>query len=271
MYGYVDTNEVFRIKALYTAFEKNYDRDYYFTGEYHNFWEIVLVLDGELGVTAGSDLFILKKGQAVIHEPMEFHRLWSERNSCPKTIVISFSAIGMPKYSSKIFEIPSLNSAEELLGEIHSVFKNDSLNILDIKDRRKVDYQLTVKKLEIFILTLLSQKTEFHEAVKSTAAKNYSTIVTIMESNLEKNLSVAELALLCNMSEINLKKTFSRYSGMGVMAYFNQLKITAAVSMIKSGAAIGEISDALGFSNQNYFSTVFKRITGYPPSHFKKR
>ena len=34
MYGYVDTDEVFRIKTLYTAFTANYDNKYYFNGEY---------------------------------------------------------------------------------------------------------------------------------------------------------------------------------------------------------------------------------------------
>ena len=66
MYGYVDTDEVFRIKTLYTAFEANRHSKYYFNGEYHNFWEMVIVLDGTLGVTAGSDLFILKKGHFIV-------------------------------------------------------------------------------------------------------------------------------------------------------------------------------------------------------------
>lgn len=271
MYGYVDTDKVFKIKTLHTAFVANHDSKYYFNGEYHNFWEMVIVLDGNLGVTAGSDLFILKKGQAVIHEPMEFHRLWSEGNSNTKIIVFSFGAVGMPKYSSKVFEIPDLDKASELLSEIHSQFKNDKLNILGINEPNKIDYQLTIKRLEMFILTTLSQKTEKNDIVKSQAAKNYTNIVNILESNIDKNLSVSDIAILCNMSQINLKKTFSRYSGMGVMAYFNQLKITASISMIKNGLTIREISDALGFSNQNYFSTVFKRLTGHAPSHFKER
>lgn len=269
MYGYVDTDEVFRIKTLYTAFVANYDNKYYFNGEYHNFWEMVIVLDGTLGVTAGSDLFILKKGQAVIHEPMEFHRLWSEGNSNTKIIVFTFGAVGMPKYSSKIFEIPNLKSASDLLDEIHSNFKNDNLNLLGINEPSKITYQLTIKKLEMFILTSLSQKAEKNDIVKSQTAKNYTNIANILESNIDKNLSVSDIAELCNMSQINLKKTFSRYSGMGVMAYFNQLKITAAISMLKNEMTIHEISDALGFSNQNYFSTVFKRITGHSPSYFK--
>ena len=44
----------------------------------HNFWEIVCVLEGEVGVASANDLYTLSKGQAVIHSPMEFHNIWSE-------------------------------------------------------------------------------------------------------------------------------------------------------------------------------------------------
>lgn len=104
MYGYVDLGDVFRIKEIFTAYRHRFESDYYFIGESHDFWEIVIVLDGELGVTAGKDVFVLEKGQAVLHEPMEFHRLWSEGNSCPDIIIFSFSADMMPEYSSKILK-----------------------------------------------------------------------------------------------------------------------------------------------------------------------
>ena len=269
MFGYIDVEEIFRIKTMYTAFEQTYKSDYEYVGEHHNFWEIVMVMEGELGVTAGNKVFVLKKGQAVIHEPMEFHRLWSEGNSCPKIIIISFGAVCMPKLSDKVFEITDLEVPETILIDIKNVFEMYKINTIGIKD--KVGYQKVIKNLEMFILEIVSRKIKKTSTVKSQTAKNYTNIVNTMERNIDKNLSVAEIAKFCNMSEINLKKTFSRYSGMGVMAYFNQLKVTAATTMIRNGMTIQETANALGFSNQNYFSTVFKRITGNPPSFYKEK
>ena len=108
MFGYVNTEDIFKIDVLYTAFDERQEKSYYFGGEYHNFWEIVIVTDGELGITAGSDVFMLKKGQAVIHEPMEFHRLWNEGKVQTEYISFSFKAKGVPKISSNIFEIQDL-------------------------------------------------------------------------------------------------------------------------------------------------------------------
>lgn len=266
MHGFVDLKQVFRITGFYTAFENRYGSNYYFDGENHNFWEIVIVMEGEIGVTAGSDVYLLKKGQAIIHEPMEFHRLWSEGNTCPHIIIFSFDAENMPEFTSKIFEIQDKTKAVEILFEMKEKFEIDGGNVKAVKESSQVLYQLTLKKLESFILTALSQKAKKGRVLKSRMAENYTNIVTVLEKNINKNMSVAEIADMCNMSEINLKKTFSKYAGMGVMNYFNQVKITAAKSMLKEGLTVKETAEKLGFSNQNYFSTVFKRVTGKAPS-----
>ncbi len=270
MFGYVNTEDIFKIDVLYTAFSERHEKSYYFGGEYHNFWEIVIVTEGELGITAGGDVFMLKKGQAVIHEPMEFHRLWNEGKVKTEYIIFSFKAKGVPKFSSNIFEIKDLAIPGEILNHIQENFKIHNNNVIEIQDPDSINYQIAIKELEMFILNTLSQKIEKSGKVKSQPAKNYTRIVNIMESNIDKNLSVWDIAKLCNMSEVNLKKTFSRYSGMGVMAYFNHLKVTAAIERLKRGETVQETANALGFSNQNYFSTVFKRITGKNPTYYKQ-
>lgn len=91
----------------------------------------------------------------------------------------------------------------------------------------------------------------------------------MLNDNIDKNLAVSDIAKLCNMSEINVKKTFKRYSNMGVIKYFNQLKINNAITKMRSGMSIKETATALGFSSQNYFSTTFKRIIDVTPSNYK--
>ena len=77
---------------------------------------------------------------------------------------------------------------------------------------------------------------------------------------------MTELAFLCNMSAINLQKIFSRYAGVGVMEYFNRVKMRKATELLEEGLSVKETALRLGFHDQNYFSTVFKRIIGVAPS-----
>lgn len=269
MYGYVSTAEYASIRTVYTAYAAQFERDYYFDGEQHDFWEMVIVLEGSLGVTAGSDVFVLHKGQAVLHAPLEFHRLWSEGNSAPQIIIFSFSLRGMPEVASKIFEIKDLKKPLEILDKMRKSYEFSGINVVGIKNETFPENQTVIKELEIFLLEVLAEGAHAREVKKSHTAENYARIIEVMEKNTDKNLSVYDIAVMCRMSEVNLKKTFSRYSGMGVMVYFNRMKIARAVTMIANGVSVKEAAAALGFSNQNYFSTVFKRITGNPPTYYK--
>lgn len=271
MFHKIEPNKSFHITSLNSAFEETYNFNYSFVGESHDFWEIVIVLSGKIGVTAGSDVLMLKKGQAIIHEPMEFHRLWSEDNSEPTIIIFSFCAENFPQLQSKLFGIKDLAEPKRVLDKIQNCFTYaDEYYMIDkMLDGKETESQIAIKSLELFILNTVTGKLLKDNSEKSRSAINYSNIVDILENNLDKSLSVAEIAELCHMSEVNVKKTFSKYLNIGVINYYNNLKINAAVPMLKAGMTVRETAEALGFSNQNYFSTVFKRITGHTPSEFR--
>ena len=266
----VKTDDIFTIKALFTAFTQRFDSSYTFSGEFHNFREIVIVTDGKLGVTAGSDVFVLQKGQAIIHDPMEFHNLWSEGETTPEIIIFSFADSNFPQYTSKILSIPDLTTPFQILQQLHNAFILENHSIFTaVKTPNGTDHHLAIKALEHYILTLLRESSHNNHLLKTRSAQLFTKAVTVMEENIEQSLSVSDIARLCNAGEVNLKKIFSKYSGMGIMTYFNKMKITEALKMLENGFNINETSAALGFSNQNYFSTVFKRITGHPPSYYK--
>lgn len=262
----------FKITKLYTAFERIFPEDYAFKGEYHNFYELVLVADGELGVAAGSDVLTLKKGQAILHEPMEYHNVWSEGKTTPHVFIFSFHAENMPPYYTKIFQIEDVQAVYRVLQVICAEFElEDDFKIAKKRAEHDVNWQISVKNLELFLLRMLSKEAGKQEgSLQSPMAKNYAKAMSVLENHIHQNLSVSEIAGLCNMSEISLQKTFARYAGIGVRQYYNQLKISAAMQMLKNGMPAKECARMLGFANQNYFSTVFKRITGKSPAGYKK-
>ncbi len=267
----VKFDNIFSISGLYTAFKMKFDQTFLFAGERHNFYEFVIVVDGKIGVTAESEVLMLEKGQAILHAPMHFHSLWSEGGTTPTVIFFSFKADGVPEYSSRIFHVEDISVPLEILDLIQSGFVMRDIHVDAITNTADFKYRFAVKKLELFLLEALSQNPGKSTAVKSRSAINFSVIMHILENNIDKNLSVTDIAQMCNMSENTVKKTFSKYSGMGIMHYFNNLKITAGISMLQEGLSVKETARLLGFEDQSYFSTVFKRITGYSPRSYKMR
>lgn len=266
MYDYTDMSDAFRIKALYTVFEEAIDSDYFFVGERHDFWELVIATDGEIGVTAGENAWVMKKGQAVLHPPLEFHRIWYAGNP-GKILVFSFGAKGLAYDAGGSFRA-ALPEAEALLRRTQNCFDMEGIHIRGLGGEN-LEAQRTVKQWELYLLDLVSQKKQLPHEERSGPAKNYAAIVKVLQDHIHENLSAEQVAQLCSMSQASVKQTFSRYAGMGIMSYFNRLKIDAAVEMLRGGSSVQETAAALGFSSQNYFSTVFKRIMGKPPTAYK--
>jgi AraC-like DNA-binding protein len=106
-------------------------------------------------------------------------------------------------------------------------------------------------------------------AIQSSGALRYAEIVSVLHKHLDEQLSASDIAKLCSMSLSNLKKIFTKYAGMGVSRYFTEMKMRIAAEMLRNGERVGEVALALGYSDQNYFSTVFRRIMGEPPGKYR--
>ena len=270
MHQHFSTEDFFHITALHTAFQAKYGADYYFGGESHDFFEIVIVTEGEIGVTAGNDVFHLRRGQAILHTPNEFHNLWRERGREAGFVIFTFSANKLALPDSRIFEVRDLTEPVDILTDLRASFQRHKGWIEGVREGEEQKATLALKRLELFLLqTVFESKLQKEGNPLSQSAKNYAVAVKFLEENLHRNLSVGEIAEGCRMGEVNLKKIFSRYAGMGVIAYFNRLKIRAATELLARGATVREAAEQLGFLNQNYFCTVFKRVTGKPPKSFK--
>ncbi len=104
-------------------------------------------------------------------------------------------------------------------------------------------------------------------------SKKYMPIakgIAYLEQTNFYDLSIAEIANLCHVSESHFRKLFEQYSGVSPQQYKTNKMLRLAKDMIRSGdLTIKEISINLGFSDAGYFSRWFKKNAGITPSTFE--
>lgn len=258
-----------KITEIYTAFSQNFGPEFRFRGETHDFWELVCVTSGQISVAADSQIFTLKKGQAILHSPMQFHNIAVMGNAPSSISVFSFSGEDIPQIQNQVLEIRDLSAVKTLVELANKYYKvRHGFSIQEPKSE-DCSHLIYVKQLELFLLNLTTSLSGELQK-KSRSAEHYSAIVKTINNHIDKRLSVAELAALCHMSEVNLQKVFSRYAGVGIMEYFNRAKMRKATELLGEGLSVKETALRLGFHDQNYFSTVYKRITGCSPTRITK-
>lgn len=250
-----------RITALHTVFRQHFSPDYKFHGEQHNFYELVCVVEGKAVIAADGNVFTLKKGEAMVHPPMQFHNIGNIESYDTSIVVFTFSGENIPDLEGRICNIGDISKVKALHEMVKKYYVRDGMWI---KAAVSSSHFKFIKEFELFLLRLYEDSV-FAQTRTTQGAVNYSAIVRVIEENLHRRMSVSLIAKELNMSEISLQKTFSKYAGVGVMEYFTRVQMSKAAEYLREGKSVKETALLLGFNDQNYFSTVFKRVTGNSP------
>ncbi|MCD8068565.1 MAG: AraC family transcriptional regulator [Lachnospiraceae bacterium] len=93
-----------------------------------------------------------------------------------------------------------------------------------------------------------------------------------IEMNLNRKLSVEELAGQVGYSGSHLSTRFKAETGMTIKEYTLHCRIERAKVLLRSGSEpVQEIGDSLGFGSQSYFAEKFRKLTGMTPLEYRNR
>ena len=91
-------------------------------------------------------------------------------------------------------------------------------------------------------------------------------------AHLRESISIADLSRALNYNKSYLFRQFKVSTGCTIMSYFVGMKIECAKKDLRdTNLSITEIASRYAFDTPNYFSKVFKRITGESPAEYRKR
>ena len=242
---------------------------YSYSGEIHDFWECVFIFKGCAGVTAGETAYTLKEGQMILHPPGEFHRLWNAGDDSLRIAIACFSAESFPIDHRRICEFRQEDGIHSIIHNVRKLFVTNGIFTECLNDDVSAsDIQRAVGSFEMLLSELLTRKYENTEVKveKDRNSELYSKAVKVMKNNMSLKLSASEISNACGMSISTMQKLFYRYTGMGMMKYYESIKMNRARELLADGYMVKEVALELGFNDQNYFSTAYKRFFGAPPS-----
>lgn len=89
-----------------------------------------------------------------------------------------------------------------------------------------------------------------------------------LKANYAKNVSLADLTSMTNLSPFYLLRVFRNQVGCPPHEYQTQVRIAHARKLIREGKPISDVALETGFFDQSHFSRKFKRIVGVPPGQY---
>lgn len=112
-----------------------------------------------------------------------------------------------------------------------------------------------------------------HSRNRKSGEELFEQMDSYVKLHKSSQLSINDLAAKFHVSPSYISRIIKRFTNLTFVQYYMELKIEEARKQLqaKPDLKIKELSDALSFSDQHYFSRVFKDHTGLSPSEYKEK
>ena len=136
----------------------------------------------------------------------------------------------------------------------------------------------TLRSLSLFDGNRMEMMSIFYHilhrlSAQSSSCKVIMPAIKYLESNYQDpNLTNAELAKQCRISEVYFRRIFTSCYNMTPRQFLIDIRINKAKQLLSEGALkINAVAVKCGFSNQYHFCRVFKEKTGLTPTEYVKQ
>ncbi len=138
--------------------------------------------------------------------------------------------------------------------------------------------RLAVKTyLKMMLILLVNQYASYAGTVETfqrqqLALERLRPLFEYLEKHFGEPIQVQEAAHICRMSESHFMSFFKRTTGQSFMAYLNHCRIERAqVLLAMTDKSVSDITQEMGFCDQSYFGTVFRKLVGMTPAAYRAR
>lgn len=253
----------------------------------HEFFELLVVLNGSCENILENRKFIMRKGDICIHAPGTTHAVSAFHdddillNVLVRKSTFEQSFFGLMENDSilsgffrRVFyetdEIPYLmihTGDDEELWEIGQKAYDE------YHKRQRYRKQMMNVCISALFITLF-RKHEQHIEIPNIRMKaqddNLMFILHYMESNYA-TVTLHALARFFNYSDRQMQRIIRESTGMSFTENIQRQKMTKATEyLLNSNCSVAEICEKTGFDSPNNFRKIFRRYYGMTPSEYRK-
>ncbi|WP_243154900.1 AraC family transcriptional regulator [Clostridium thermarum] len=246
----------------------------------HKHAELSYVLSGTTNYTINNSIYKLKKGDFIIFNPGVYHEEFLTPGEQVSELHMGFDNLsieGLPKNfllkenSSPVVHLKKYR--KEFDGCIHQIISEQAKN--------EPGFDIVLKSLSMNLLVLLLRETYCDEEVQQTESLSFNssdkstivrTIIAYMNEKYTEEISLDKMAKTTYLSPVYISKIFKEETGYSPINYLINIRLQKAKQLLESGnSSVKAAAESVGYNDAYYFSKLFKKYYGYPPSKISAR
>lgn len=235
-------------------------------GEDVDSYLIMYCLDGCGWFQSGEATWRVSQGDLVIALPGLPHGYGADEND-PWTIQFAhFDGQDIPV----LLELASITPASLVIpiGQQPSIFASFNDMLATLRSGYSLHHLTVASACLRFVLSRVALINTYTRA--STPGLDVQQVIDLMLANISKRWTLDDFAEQIHMSPSAFSHGFRQKTGYSPIDYFLRLKIQSACELLETtDLHIGEIGRRLGYTDQYYFSRLFKRYMGVAPRQYR--
>ena len=234
--------------------------------------EMIFVCEGNGHVVIGENRYPIKKGMLFYIPPGVQLTIEPRAQNPERYMTVHFSGSRMVLNSDGQWKFrENIQTLHQPLAQkitdytpLEELFEK----LLDIWNDKGPGYEFVAGTLLRQLLILISQNNKKLSKNHAVSLK-IDRVIEYMRQNINRKITLEELSRTAELSAFYLSRTFKDATGYPIITYFNKMKIDKAKELLIEGnKKVKEVAYELGYTNEFYFSRIFKRIEGLSPSEF---
>lgn len=254
----------------------------------HDYFEIVHVMSGEITCQVAERIFRCKQGELVVMGSSLYHRIWRHTRAHPKVATLFFmpeviceargdgrqSEFLMPFYLQEINFPFVVRARTGIPAEVSTLIRRIHAALPATTSRARLSI-LTYLKMALILLT--NHYSDYlggqhPNNPKHQALRRIVPLFEFLETHYNQAISIEDGAELLGISKPHFMRLFKHVTGQSFVSYLNHFRIAKAQALLTStDKSLAELSQEVGFCDQSYFGSVFRKTVHMTPLSYRRR
>ncbi len=249
---------------------------------YHNFYEIIYVMEGEYSSLLGNQTYHMKTGDFLLIDSNVMHKYQhiEKKYDSSKRIILWITKNMLEKLSDGEMDLTACFQGGESCAYHFPIYYEEMLRgyLLKLAMSDILDMEATGAKevmdrgyLTLFFvyLNLLCSRKEYLFSEERTSMHPLvDEISRYIDTHISEPISVEDLANLVHMSKYHFLRKFKDITGVTAHTFITNKRLIRASEMLKNGQNITQVYQSCGFSDYSAFLRNFKKTFGVSPGKY---
>ena len=249
---------------------------------WHEDIEIIYLVEGNVKVGIGNDLYHLKVRDILLIGPGVVHFFLKEMKASGRAVIqfrmsIYDTFLSGSKDSRTIR--PMFTHSKYLTPgtEMHSLMEKQIQQLINENTAAKEGYKL-IMKARLYdlagILIRYMPKGEYSAEAESNQMERLQKLDKVFQhvaQNYQSNINLQEISKVAGFSLYYFTRFFKENTGVTFIYYLNNFRITKAEwHLMEERDSITEVAYKSGFNSVKTFNRIFKQLKGCAPMEYRK-